>query len=118
MDKIAKIPLIMALLSAIFTGFFCSINKYSTNQTCMRMIIAMLIFYILGYIIKATIMGIYEENEKTRIENEMKEIEKKEEIEKQVHENENLGTKLDLVAGDDGFEAFELSQAIKTTLSE
>lgn len=116
MDKIVKIPLILALLSAIITGFFCSINKYDTNQTCMRMIIAMLVFYILGIIIKSTITGIYEEVEKTRIENEKKEIEEKAKSVKQV--NENVGTKLDLLAGDDDFQALELSKAIKTTLSE
>ncbi|EPR13100.1 hypothetical protein [Ruminiclostridium papyrosolvens] len=129
METIMKIPFLFALFAAIITGLIGISNNKSMNQTCMYMIIAMLIFYFIGTILKTTITGIVEEQNKLKeqAEKEKKERENQEilRIEKENAEKlakeQHLGNILDLVADsnlDDGFTPLDLSQAVRTRMKE
>lgn len=122
MEVIMKIPFLLASFSAIIVGLFCFFNRYNTNQTCIRMIVSMIIFYIIGTVIKSTYLGIVEEIENKRLEAERKEREEREKMEleeKRKHEQEEqtLGSRLNLVA-DDGFSPLDMTQAIRTKMNE
>ncbi len=129
METIMKIPFLFALFAAIITGLIGITNNKSLNQTCVYMIIAMAIFYFIGTLLKATVTGIVDEQNKLK---EQAEREKKEEenqerlrIEREKAENlakeQHLGINLDLVADsnlDDGFTPLDLSQAVRTRMKE
>jgi amino acid permease len=122
MEVIMKIPFLLASFSAIITGLFCFFNRYNTNQTCIRMIVAMIIFYIIGTVIKLTGLEIIKEEENKRLEIERKEREEREQKEleekrKSLKEEETLGSKLNLVA-DDEFSPLDMTQAIRTKMNE
>lgn len=129
METIMKIPFLFALFAAIITGLIGISNTKSLNQTCIYMIIAMVIFYFIGTLLKATITGIIEEQNKLKeqVEREKKEKEKQERlaIEKEkapkLGKEQHLGNNLDLVADsnlDDGFTPLDLSQAVRTRMKE
>lgn len=124
METIMKIPFLLAMISALATGFISIINNANTNQTCIRMIIAMVSFYLIGIFVSSTLTNIVEEKNKQKLEDELhnRELEKleveKAEALKQV---EHLGANLDLVTDnnlDDGFSPLDLSQAIRTKVHE
>lgn len=129
METIMKIPFLFALFAAIITGLLSINNDRDLNQTCFYMIIAMAIFYFVGVLLRTTITGIIEEQNKLKqqAENEKKELERqerlkleKERAEKLANEK-HLGKNLDLVADndlDDGFSPLDLSQAVRTKMKE
>ncbi len=126
METIMKIPFLLAMAAALVTGIYSIENNAGTNQTCIRMIIALVGFYVIGVIVTSTITGIVEEQTKQRLEAEklekleqFKQEQYKREQEKteKVKQEEHLGKNLDLVAdsdSDDGFSPLDLSQAIRT----
>jgi Na+-translocating ferredoxin:NAD+ oxidoreductase RnfG subunit len=125
METIMKIPFLLSIFAALTTGLVSIIGKKDLNQTCLRMIIAMLCFYLIGLVVKYNISSIVEEQNKIKEEAEKQKLEQ--EIEqtqikngKSEHNQEHLGTTLDLVADnkldDDGFTPLDLSQAIKTKM--
>lgn len=122
METIMKIPFLLSMVSAIITGMISLAGNAGTNKTCIRMIIALVSFYVIGLLISSTLSGIIEENKK-------QEEEKKQKIEQQrleaeaamIKQTEHLGNHLDLVADsklDDGFSPLDLSQAIRTKVNE
>lgn len=118
-----KIPFLLALLAAFTTGLISIISKANTNQTCLRMIIAMMSFYLIGIFASSTLKCIVEEQNKLKLEAENKIRE--EEMEKmkaeRLKQEKHLGTNLDLVADneiDDGFTPLDLSQAVRTKMKE
>lgn len=127
MDIIMKLPFLLAIVAALITGFFSMMDNKELNQTCFRMIVALIIFYILGTFAKSTITAIVDEQEKARQEEERR---KNEELEREKLQNiqdeksnqeGHLGKKLDLVADDlidDGFSPLDLSQAVRTKMKE
>lgn len=122
METIMKIPVLLAILSALVTGVISISNNTSTNETCFRMIVAMVSFYFIGLIVSSNITNIAEEQNKQKLEAEklQKEQEKLVMAEK-LKQEEYLGAKLDLVADsklDDGFSPLDLSQAIRTKVRE
>ncbi len=123
METIMKIPFLLALLAALTTGIISIISNANTNQTCFRMIIAMMSFYLIGVFVSSTLKTIVEEQNKLKLEAENKIRE--EEIERikaeKLKQEEHLGTNLNLVADneiDDGFTPLNLSQAVRTKMKE
>ncbi|ACL76369.1 hypothetical protein [Ruminiclostridium cellulolyticum] len=124
METIMKIPFLFALIAAIITGLIGINNNISLNQNCIHMLIAIVIFYFIGILLRTTINRIIEEQNKLKEQAEKEEQEKlrieKEEAEKLAKE-EHLGNNLDLVADsnlDDGFTPLDLSQAVRTRMKE
>ncbi|OPX44564.1 hypothetical protein CLHUN_15580 [Ruminiclostridium hungatei] len=121
-----KIPFLLAMTAALVTGIISISNNAGTNQTCIRMIIALIGFYILGAIVSSTLTGIVEEQQRRKLEEEKQRKLAAVKLEEQqmaelLEQEEHLGTNLDLVAGsslDDGFSPLDLSQAIRTKVKE
>lgn len=132
METIMKIPFLLAMMAALVTGFISVMKNAGTNQTCLRMIIALVSFYIIGTILSSTLSRIVEEQSRQKQEAEKQQKLEEEKLELLKREQENtekvkqeghkhIGTKLDLVADgdtDDGFSPLDLSQAIKTKMNE
>jgi hypothetical protein len=73
MEYLGKLPFLLGASAALITGLVCFNNMASNNQTYLRMLISMIIFYILGVYIRNLLTGIVEEQkEKLRIEEEAK----------------------------------------------
>ncbi len=125
METIMKIPFLLAILASIVTGAISIVNNAGTNKTCFRMILAMIVFYIIGLLVSKTISNIVEEQniqkleaEKKILEEEMLEMAK---VSAKAKKPEHLGNTLDLSTEeeiDDGFTPFDLSQAVKTKMKE
>lgn len=58
MGYIHRLPLIMALMSAILTGLVGYTRQIQNNKNMANMLIAMVMFYIIGSMIKRTILDI------------------------------------------------------------
>ncbi len=125
METIMKIPFLLAILASIVTGAISIVNNAETNTTCVRMIIAMIVFYIIGILVSNTISNIVEEQNKQKLEVEKKLLEEemleKAKVSAKVKKAEHLGNMLDLSTEeeiDDGFTPFDLSQAVKTRMKQ
>jgi len=122
METIMKIPFLLALLAALITGVISIVNNANTNQTSIRMIIAMVGFYIIGVFVSNTLTNIVEEQNKQKLEAEIK-IREEEMLKRteKLKQEGHLGTNLDLVTDneiDDGFSPLDLSQAVRTKINE
>lgn len=126
METIMKIPFLLAIFAAIVTGLFSIAGNKDLNQTCIRMIIAMIGFYIVGLFVSSTLTNIIDEQNESKLEAEKSEQElEKERLEEegteQIDENGHLGNNIDFVTDnklDDGFTPIDLSQAVKAKLKE
>lgn len=125
METIMKIPILVALLASIVTGAISIVNDTEINKTCLRMIIAMIVFYIIGILISKTLSSILEEQNRQKLEAEKKLKEEQALEEAKVaakqKNDEHLGKKVDLIAEDkidDRFTPFDLSQAVKAKMNE
>ncbi len=126
METIMKIPFLLAMTASLITGLVSIMHNASTNQTCVRMIVALICFYLLGIIVSKTLTGIIEEQ--NRKKDEAEKLQKLEELRlmeleraEKLKQEDHLGTNLDLVADssiDDGFSPLDLSQAIRTKVNE
>jgi len=123
METIMKIPFLLAMLAALITGFVSITNSLDTNQTCIRMIIAMVSFYLIGVFVSSTLTNVVEERNKQKLEAQ-RQIWEQEKLEKEqaekLEQEKHLGTNLDLVTDndlDDGFSPLDVSQAIRTKLN-
>jgi len=110
MDYIRKLPLLMALASGIITGLAGYANQVGNKENMTNMFIAMVIFYIVGLLIRGTIIDIIETNrkkEEERIREEKrlareKEREEKEQERKMKKTAGNIsGSILDIAAAED-----------------
>jgi len=124
METIMKIPFLLAMIAALATGFISIINNANTNQTCIRMIIALVSFYLIGVFVSSSLTNIVEERNKQKLEDELL-IREQGKLEREkaeaLKQEEHLGANLDLVTGntiDDGFTPLDLSQAIRTKVNE
>jgi len=94
------------------------------------MIIALVVFYIIGFILSSTLSRIIEEQNKLKQEAEkqqkleeekLEQLKREQEKAEQMKQEGHLGSNLDLVADDDtddGFSPLDLSQAIRTKINE
>ena len=123
MEIIMKTPYLLAILAALATGIISITDGADINTASIRMIIAMVVFYIIGIVVSSTLKGIVEEQERIKLEaeNKLKEEERLAAIEKMKKEA-HLGTNLDLVADnnteDDDFTPLDFSQAVRTKMRE
>lgn len=106
MDYIRKLPLLMGLTGAILTGLTGYTHQVHNNKNVSNMIIVMVIFYIIGLMVKNTVMDIMETNQRKAQEREAEEkrlaLEKKKEEEALVAEAGNdSGTAINLVADEE-----------------
>lgn len=135
MDYIRKLPLLMALSSGIITGLAGYANQVGNKENMTNMFIAMVIFYIVGLLIRGTLIDIIETNrkkeeEKKREEKRLakeKEREEKERERKKKQAAENIpGSILDIAAdedlkpgmNDEEFEALPIADYIRNELKE
>lgn len=89
------------------------------------MILAMIVFYVIGLLVSKTISNIVEEQNKRKLEAEKKLLEEelleKAKVSAKVKKAAHLGNTLDLSTEeeiDDGFTPFDLSQAVKTKMKD
>lgn len=73
MKSSRKIPFLIGASVAFFTGVLCLVSEVDTNAAYFRIAAAMIIFYILGVIIRNTIDDIKKEPEDKRQENNLQE---------------------------------------------
>lgn len=107
MDYIRKLPLLMALSGAIITGLVGYTHQVNNNENMINMLIAMVIFYVVGLLIRGTVLDIIETNrkkEEARIKEEeriAKEKEKEEKKLKKQNAEKGSGSTLDIIADED-----------------
>ncbi len=129
MTYIRKLPLLMALAGAIITGLVGYIHRVNNKENMTNMVITMIIFYVVGLLIRNTISNIVETLNKKAEEREKEEKLRIAEEKKKAQEEEkdkNLGKSLDLVAddkfdlgiSDDEFDELPVADYIKNELSK
>lgn len=106
MDYIRKLPLLMALAAAIITGLMGYINHVRNNENMTNMLIVMVIFYIVGLLIRGTVLEAIETNrkkEEDRIKEEKRIAAEKEKEEKRQKQNKekDSGGSINMVADED-----------------
>ena len=108
MDYIRKLPLLMALSGAIITGLVGYTHQVNNNENMINMLIAMVIFYLVGLLIRGTVLDIIETNRKKEEEERIKEEERiakeKEKEEKKLKKQnaeKGSGSTLDIIADED-----------------
>lgn len=106
MNYIRKLPLLMALAAAIITGLMGYINQVRNNENMTNMLIVMVIFYMVGLLIRGTVLEAIETNrkkEEERIQEEKRIAEEKEKEEKKQKQNKEKGSgsTLDMAADEE-----------------
>ncbi|HBR03181.1 MAG TPA: hypothetical protein DD738_11255 [Ruminiclostridium sp.] len=81
MDYIRKLPLLISLSVAIVVGMAGYIQEVPEKENMFRMLIVMIIFYLVGFFIKAAALSIYETLK------EKEEQEQREHLENKQQEN-------------------------------
>lgn len=127
MANIHKLPLLMALTGAIITGLVGYTHRVNNKENMTNMVITMIIFYVVGLLIRNTITSIMETLKKKAEERENEEKQRIAEEKKNAKEAEldnNLGQSLNLVAddkydlgiSDDEFDELPVADYIKNEL--
>ncbi len=107
MDYIRKLPLLLALTGAIITGMVGYTHHVANNDNMARMMVVMLVFYIIGLIIRRTILDTIDthklkEQERQEEERLLLEQEKAEEkAEKEKKAQSTLSSTVDLAADEE-----------------
>ncbi len=105
MDYVRKLPLLMAVASALIVGMGGCAQKVSNKENMLNMLIIMVVFYIAGHFIKYMINGILEAKriKDEEILQEQKRIEQEKNYEEMSKRQagKTKGLSLDLVADDD-----------------
>lgn len=121
MRYLQKLPLMLALAAALLMGFIGFLCSMSQDEILVRMALGMVIFYVVGFFIRTTLLDIHKQVEDKRKEKEMEEKEQKLEQEKKENENKKktAGRNINLTAGEekeDLFEPLPVSEFIKKEL--
>lgn len=125
MDYIRKLPLLFALLGAIITGLWGHARQLSNKDLLIKMIIAMVIFYVAGFVAKGTLSDIVEaykkkEEEKAAmaIQEEQKDKAAPEKKPETTGKTINLAAdeKINLDVKEDDFDALPVAEFIKKEL--
>lgn len=124
MDSIHKMPFLLGGFMAVVTGLISYISGKNSQTLYIRMAVVMVVFFILGNLIKRTLITINEELEKKK-EQELLEMEKQEaEMSAQMQVDPQLKPdnehKINLVADDseDDFSPLNVSRIITSKLKE
>ena len=122
MEILMKTPYLLAILAALVTGIISIADGTDINHASIKMIIAMITFYIIGILVSSILKSIVKEQEKIKQEAENKLKEEREQLAAERLKNqEHLGTNLDLFADnntDDDFTPLDFSQAVRTKMRE
>lgn len=135
MERIHKLPFILGCLAAMAVGVTSYIAGAESRTIYLRMAVMMLAFYIIGVIIKNTVLDIEKEVQIKRQEQEKAEVQQLEQhrLEQQesastlnnqtLYQGQSQGQqnyKLDLTARDteDDFEPLAISKAIRSNVKE
>ncbi|NLX63464.1 MAG: hypothetical protein GX022_01590 [Clostridiaceae bacterium] len=135
MDYIRKLPLLMALSSGIITGLAGYASQVANKENMTNMFIVMIIFYIVGLLIRGTLIDIIETNrkkeeERIREEKRLAREKEREERERQRKEKKaagnvsgnilNLAADEDLkqVINDEEFEDLPIADYIRSELKK
>lgn len=130
MAYIRKLPLLMALTGAIITGLMGYTHRINNKDNMANMVITMIIFYVVGLLIRNTITSIMdtirqkaeerEREEKQRLAEEMKEAEEAEKAEKDSKLGQGLNLvvddKYDIGISDDEFNELPIADYLKNEL--
>jgi len=129
MDYIRKLPLLIALSSGIITGLVGYANHVRDKENMANMFIVMVIFYIVGLMIRGTLIDIIETNrrkEEEKIREEKRLAREKEREEKEKEKESISGSTLDIAAdedlnpiiNDEEFEALPIADYIRNELNK
>lgn len=143
MDLIQKLPFILGTSAAIVAGFISYLTGVESQSVYLRMAGMMLLFFLLGILIRSTITSIKEEIQIRKIEEQRKEKEQRrrkqeeeasaeyisrfnaalniEETENQTNEQQKQPEqprKEETEGTDNDFEPLAMSKAIRTKISE
>lgn len=128
MGNVDKLPFFSGSIMAIVTGFISYIDGSKNQDIYIRMAIAMVVFFILGTIIKHTLISIQKEIEKKK-EQELIELKKQEELMaaqveeelgKELEKTNANGQSINLVADDfdEEFSPLTVSRVIASKTNE
>jgi len=132
MDYIRKLPLLLALFSAIVTGLAGYLNRIGNKENMTNMVIAMIVFYLAGLFIRSTVNSIADSIRKKIEERELEEKKRLTEERKKAEEEERAKShnasesKVDVVVDDsldegiDGneFDELPIAEYIKNELGK
>ena len=99
MGYVKRLPYLLGISFCIIIGFISYGQKLENNSIYIRMLIALIAFYIIGIIIKNTVITIVDEKKKKEQENKLKEQQEKEEAEK-LEQEKSTGVNVDYAVGD------------------
>lgn len=138
MERIQKLPFLAGSTAAVVTGAASYAAGVESRMIYLRMAVMMLVFFLIGFYIRNTVLSINEDIEKKKREKELEEqqLNRQEEQEAAAKDNKmpheqaqerqtaaqahQQPQKLDLVADDsnDDFKPFDISKAIKAKVNE
>lgn len=141
MERIQKLPFLAGSLAAIVTGIASYAAGIESRAIYLRMAVMMLVFFLVGFYARNTLLSIHEDIEKKKREEELEEAQRQAQMledqkaasqdgkkaqEHQAGEHQSApqahpqSPKLDLVAddSDDDFKPFEISKAVKAKVNE
>jgi|GEM_PF-957816 len=142
MERIQKLPFLAGSSAAIVTGIASYASGVGSQTIYLRMAIMMLAFFLIGFYARNTVLSIYEDIEKKKVEKELEE--EAQEQARMIEEQKSASLnnkmphdhkggehqtapqaypqppKLDLVAddSDNDFKPFDISKAIRTKVNE
>lgn len=108
MEFIRKIPLLLGTGAGLIIGLIGLSAGVPNKDNMLNMCVGMVIFYLVGILVRSTVKGIVEQAElmmaKKKEEEKKREKEQmeQEQIEEQKQREEALGHGIDLTVGDDG----------------
>lgn len=115
-----KLPFILGSSMTIIIGIINFTNNVSNQEIYVRMAIGMVVFYLLGFYIRSTVIKIEKEVRKKKLQEELEKIK---ELKKQADEKADSEANLHVIDfriddSDEDFLPLETSKAIKSALSE
>jgi|LFRM01.1.fsa_nt_gb divalent metal cation (Fe/Co/Zn/Cd) transporter len=126
MDYIRKIPLLLGAGAGLIIGLIGLSAGVPNKENMLNMCVGMVIFYMVGILIRSTVKGIAEqamEMIKKKEEEEKRREKEKNRIEDQKENEESLGASIDMTVGDeselpddDNFDDLPIAEFIKNEL--
>ncbi len=117
MHYVYRLPFFLGAISSITVGLIGYEQKINNQKIYTRMAISMVIFFILGNLLRNVILEINEDIIKKKTESDM-------DNDKNIIDNEGKGENLDLRIGDmkddfgDDFSPYSVSEVIKSNIKE
>ena len=104
MQYLQRLPLILALAGSLVSGLLSLSRLRTRNEVLLQMVLTMVVFYIVGFFIRSTVLSIKTQVDEKWVKEEAAEKAQKEEEEaeerKRVKTEEFLGKSIDYTAND------------------